>query len=540
MKKSVALLVAMMMIVALISACADSGAPTTPPASAPVETSMAASPEPTQAAGGPKYGGVLKATVNNDPASFDAMLEGAETEQVIASHIFETALACDRQGNPQPCVCTYELSEDGNVITLSVRDGVKFHNGDVCDIYDVEASANRWMNNVKFSKTHVVTHLESMAVVDGKLVFTFNSPAPLALTAISAWDRGLYIMPKELCEKYPDTKIPDAEAIGTGPYKFSDHQPDRFVLLEKFADYAPFENEFDGIAGTKHAYVDQLYFYPVSDKTARITGVQTGEYDVGIGVPSNMIVELEADANLSVEIKDLGIMSGLIFNYSQGPCSDVNLRNAILACLDMDELMLAAQGDESLYYLNPSVMPIASKWHTDENLGKYNNVNFDTARDYLSKSSYNGETLVFITTKEYDYFYKTALLVAEMVKEAGINVEVQTYDNATLQDYRMDPAKYDMFSSGLTAKADPSLIAFMEEGWAGLYSSEKKSQYYNRLITETDFDARYQTWVEMTKVLYEELPIITFGERSVAVVTRNYVHNLFDTTQKYYWNTWVD
>ena len=44
----------------------------------------------------------------------------------------------------------------------------------------------------------------------------------------------------------------------------------------------------------------------------------------------------------------------------------------------------------------------------------------------------------------------------------------------------------------------------------------------------------------MTKVLYEELPIITFGERSVAVVTRNYVHNLFDTTQKYYWNTWVD
>ena len=233
-------------------------------------------------------------------------------------------------------------------------------------------------------------------------------------------------------------------------------------------------------------------------------------------------------------------MSGLIFNYSQGPCSDVNLRNAILACLDMDELMLAAQGDESLYYLNPSVMPIASKWHTDENLGKYNNVNFDTARDYLSKSSYNGETLVFITTKEYDYFYKTALLVAEMVKEAGINVEVQTYDNATLQDYRMDPAKYDMFSSGLTAKADPSLIAFMEEGWAGLYSSEKKSQYYNRLITETDFDARYQTWVEMTKVLYEELPIITFGERSVAVVTRNYVHNLFDTTQKYYWNTWVD
>lgn len=44
----------------------------------------------------------------------------------------------------------------------------------------------------------------------------------------------------------------------------------------------------------------------------------------------------------------------------------------------------------------------------------------------------------------------------------------------------------------------------------------------------------------MCKVLYEDLPIITFGERRVVEVKRKTVHNTFDTVQKFYWNIWVD
>lgn len=489
----------------------------------------------------PEFGGVLKATINSDPASLDPMLEGSESEQIPAGHIFETALATDREGNVHPCVCTVEMKDDGSVIILSVRDGLKFHNGAAVTVEDVKASTDRWLANVKFAKSHVGSKLKSLEIVDGKLVFTFDKPAPLALTAIATWDRGLYVLPKSVCEKYPDAKIENADLIGTGPYKFKDHQPDRFVVLEKFKDYLPFESDAAGLAAPKRGYVDELRFYPVSDKTARITGVQTGEYDIGIGVPSNMLAEMGKNPKLRVEIKELGIMPVAVFNFKTGPCSDVNLRNAILACLDMDELMMAAQGDESLYYLNPSVMPKSSRWWTDESLGKYNRVDLAKAKQYLAASSWKkGTPLVFITTKANDYFYKTALMIQQMVKPIGLEIDLQVYDNPTLQQYRNQPDKFDIFSGGLTAKVDPSLIAFMEEGWAGFYSSEKKDHYYNILTTESDFDTRYKAWVEMTKVLYEELPVITFGERTVAVVARSNVRNLFDTTEKYYWNTWIE
>lgn len=490
------------------------------------------------AAGEPKYGGQLRVTLNNDPASMDPLLEDSEPGQIPAAHIFETALCNNIAGEIRPQVCTFE--EKDNQVILKVREGVTFHDGSPCEIADVEASATRWLNNVKMARTYVGDLMEGMKVEGDSLVFTFKDPAPLATTMMSGWDRGLYVMPKELCEKYPDSKIADADLIGTGPYKFVEHLADRYIKMEKYQDYKPLESDETGMAETRHGYVDTLYFYSAPDINARISGVQTDEYDIAFGVPDNMRATLEADPNLDIEIKDLSIYCGLVFNYEKGQCADVNLRNAILACLDMDSLMLAAQGSADLYYLNPTVVSTKSKWFCEESLGKYNAPDIEKAKDYLSKSSYDGSPLVFITTKDNAYMYKTALALADMVKPAGITIDIQVYDNATLKDYRMDPDKFDMFSSGLSEKVDPTQIAFFEDGWAGFYKSEKKDDLMAKMNAESDFNKRYEYWEEMCKVLYEDLPIITFGERRMVEVKRKTVHNTFDTVQKFYWNIWVD
>lgn len=486
-----------------------------------------------------RFGGTLRVTINADPSSLDPMLEGSENEQIPAGHIFETALGLDPKGEVFPGVCTFKVSGNGNTIELTPRKGVKFHNGSNVTVEDLEASAKRWLANVSFAKNNVGKRMESMKIVNGSLVFKFNKPAPLALTAIGTWDRGLYVLPKAICEKYPSSKIENKDLIGTAPYKFKDRQSGRFVIVEKFKDYVPYQTGGTGLAAPKQGYADTIYFYPVSDKTARITGVQTGEYDIGIGVPPNMISQMSKNPALRVETKELGIMASMVFNFKQGRCADVNLRNAILACLDMDELMMGAQGDKSLYFLNPSIMPKSSVWWTNESLGKYNNVNLDKAKEYLKRSSYDGKPLVFITTKANDYFYKTALMVQQMVKPAGIEIDLQVYDNPTLQQFRMQPDKFDIFSAGLTAKPDPTLVAFMEDGWAGFYSSERKTKYNNIMSTESNFNTRQKAWLEMTKVLYDEVPVITFGERAVAVVCRSNIRDIFDTTTKYYWNTWI-
>ena len=536
MKKRI---LAAMMAAALALACTACAPPETTTSSQGGSTSGSADGSVTQTAGEPQYGGSLKATINGDPTSLDAMMVNVEQEQIPATHIFETAISLDASGAPWPGVCDYTYED--NVLTLTVRDGVTFHNGNPCTAEDVKASFDRWVENVSSARTQVMDHAQSVEVVDNSLVITFAEPAPVALATIGPYDQGLYIIPKEICEQYGSERIADADCIGTGPYKYVEHLPDRYVLLERYDEYVPTENEgASGMAAPKMAYCDELYFYPVSDKMARITGVQTGEYDVGIGVPANMMATLSADPNLVVETKDLGIFCGLVFNNQSGPCADQNLRNAILACLDMDDLMLAAQGDASLYRLNPCVMMTTSQWYVEDSLGKYNAPDLEKAQEYLGASSYNGETLVFITTKDNDYMYKTAMVVAEAVKPIGINMDVQVYDNATLKEYRDDPTKYDMFSSGLGDKNDPSEVVFLDSAWAGFWDSEAKNALVEELSNAVEFEDRYAIWEEICQLVYEEVPNITFGERINPIVYQKYVHNLFDTKQKFYWNTWID
>lgn len=534
MKKRILALVMAAALAVGCTACAPKTAANNPSNPSSGSTGGTSAAAPTE----PQYGGTLRATINGDPTSLDAMMVNVEQEQIPASHIFETAIALDASGNPWPGVCDFTYEND--VLTLTVRKGVTFHNGDPCTIQDVEASFNRWMNNVSAAKNQIGAHMEKAEVVDDALVITFSEAAPVAINTIGAYDQGLFIVPKSLCDKYGNDKIADADCIGTGPYKFVEHLPDRYVKLARYDGYVPSENtDATGMAAPRMAYVDELYFYPVSDKTARITGVQTDEYDVGIGVPSNMMAALSADPNLEVVTRDLGIFACMIFNNAKGPCTDKNLRNAILACLDMDDLMLAAQGDASLYRLNPSYMMTSSRWYVEESLGKYNNPDLEAAKAYLDASSYNGEPLVFITTKDNDYFYKTAMVVAEAVKPIGINIDVQVYDNSTLKEYRSNADKYDIFSGGLGDKDDPTQVVYLDPTWPGFWQNDEKEALVKQLSSETDFDTRYKIWTEICKLCYEEVPNITFGERINPIVYRSNVHNIFETKQKYYWNTWV-
>ena len=542
-RKTLALLLALCSIAALLGGCATGD--TTPAATTAAGTTAqgqtTAAADTTAAAIDPeaaKYGGVIKATLNADPVSLDAGLEGGETEQIPAAHIFETALTADISGDIFPGVCTYEF--DGTTLTLTVRDGVTFHDGSAVEATDVEASMTRWLTNNSFGRNHFGNKLDKAEISGNSIICTFKESAPLALTAIARYSQGLYVMPKEICEKYPEEKLSKEDYIGTGPYKFVEHLADRYVLVERYEAYIATDVEADGLAAPKKAYADQIYFYPVSDKTTRITGVQTGEYDIAVGVTANMIDTLSADPNLKIEIMDLGIMPVMIFNSAEGLGTDINLRNAIIHCLNMEELLIAAQGGPDLYYLNPSLVPKVSRYWTDIDLGKYNNVDLVKAQEYLDASNYKGEALRFITTTDNDYFYKTAMVVAERVKAIGIVMDVQVYDNPTLRQYRDDQTKYDIFSGGLGYYDDPVLISLLSKTWAGFYDNAEKDEFMTQIANESDYETRYALWEKVTEILYTDLPVISFGERRSPTVFKSTIHDIFETTQKIYWNTWIE
>src|SRR3989441_5561217 len=84
------------------------------------------------------------------------------------------------------------------------------------------------------------------------------------------------IYPKEIVEA-ADTG-PIKEHIGTGPYRFVEHKPDRHIKLVRFKDYAARAEPPNGFGGKRTAWLDEILFIPVPDTAVRQAGVETGEY----------------------------------------------------------------------------------------------------------------------------------------------------------------------------------------------------------------------------------------------------------------------
>ena len=79
-------------------------------------------------------------------------------------------------------------------------------------------------------------------------------------------------------------------------------------------------------------------------------------------------------------------------------------------------------------------MPSGTAWWNNVGGDIYNHPDLEKAKQLVKESGYNGEKIIWITTKSYDYFYKTAFVASEQMKAIGLNVELQVVDNATLEN----------------------------------------------------------------------------------------------------------
>lgn len=522
MKKKITSLIALFMVMVMaLTGCGSSGS----------------SSDSSADAGEPKYGGQLDITTGT-VSSLDPMFESVD--EPMSRHIFETVLALDETGTPQTGLCSYKYSDDQLTLTLTLRDGIKFHNGDTVNAEDVVASIKRWAENISFGKSYVGKYMDSISAADDKTtVIKFKSIASAAIYALAYEYQGAYVMPKEVCEEFPTSAVTDnSKIIGTGPYKLVEWKSDAYVMTERYTDYKATGNACGGSAGNKYAYCDKICFWFASDSDAKMNGLVSGQYDLYRLADYSAYASLKDDPNFKVEMISDGTKPALVFNKSQGVCSNKLVRQAILAALDMDQVMLGAFNTKELYDLTGSWTPIGSAYYCDNS--KYNQKDLSKAKELLAQSGYNGETVTYITDTT-GYYYETAMIVTNAMRSIGMNVDLQTMDQATLYTVRKDPSKYDIFAVGFTAKADCSMMAFLGDTWPGEWVSEKKTDIINKMNATTDAQTRIGLWKEMTDLIYDEVPVITFGERkNCTIVAKNIMNATYSGSEPYYWNVWIN
>jgi len=482
------------------------------------------------------YKDELNIAINANPPTLDVHFANSNIIGAIGYHTNEPLFALDGNYEVQPVLAEgYEVSEDGLVYTITLRQGIKFHNGQEMKADDVVASMARWLS--MSGKAKALLDGTVFAKVDDYTI-TMTLPQAYAdvMTVVAGSIQWAAIYPKSSIESAGDAGI--TEFIGTGPYKMEEWKQDQYVLLTKYADYVQPVGESSGFAGKKEAYAEKIYYRVVTDETTRIAGVQTGEYDVSEGISLEQYETLAADKNVALSVKTAGTLN-MFFNTSKRVLQNADLRQAVLAAINCDDVMLAAYGDPNLYVLNPGwCNPDDAAWGTDAGKDYYNQNNPEKAKELLTKAGYKGEEIVLVTTPDYPEMYNATLVVQQQLIAAGMNAVVEQYDFATFMEHRANTDQYDLFITSNRYNLSPVQLSVLTKDWAGLNAKEVDDGIV-AIRTAASQAESSAAWADLQEFLYEYGSSIVFGHYSGLVAANAEVEGFTYFDLPIYWNVKV-
>ncbi|MCD6541252.1 ABC transporter substrate-binding protein [Candidatus Bipolaricaulota bacterium] len=495
----------------------------------------------------PKYGGTLKVALASEPGTLDMQLTTGVAASIPARHIFEGLFAFDENYTPKPMLLeSWERSPDGKTVTFHLRKGVLFHNGKELVAEDVVASLERWGKYGLTSKA-LWSHVQKLEAVDNYTVgMILDQPfAPLETYLANIYG-GPRIYPKEVAEAAGNEPIAPENYIGTGPYKFAEWKAGDYIRLVRFDRYVAREDKPSGFAGKRTAYFDELIFYFVPEDNARLVGVQAGTYDYVVNIPNDLYPDIEGDPNIVPIIADHPpIYPMALCNTIAGLTANVKIRQAILAALDMEPIMLAGYGDPKFWKLNGSYFAPGIRWYTAAGTEAYDQADPEKAKRLLEEAGYNGEPLRLIVAGDMTAQYNQSLVVADQLKKAGFNVDLQVYDKATFFARRNDREnpQWELAFSYYYTIPDPSLVLMLSPTYAGWWDTPQKRILVEVLNQITDFKVRYKVWEAVMELWYIEVPAIKFGDAFQLHLKRaelkGYGTDYINMgAAPYFWNSW--
>lgn len=279
----------------------------------------------------PVKGGTLTVAADTEPRNLNPALVASNGVFYVASKVIEPLAEMAYDGKLTPVLATsWTGSDDGKSITFTLRDGVTWHDGRPFTAADVAFSAlEPWSRRQNLGRI-VFKDLEAVDTPDDRTaVFRFRQPTPLqlienALPALTA------VVPKHLFEGTDIDRNPHNEQlVGTGPFRYREHKPGEYYLLERNPGY--------WVQGEPH--LDRIVYRVLPDRGAVVAAHEAGEIQLSAfsAVPLEELDRLEALPDVAVVRKGYeGITYQLTveINHRRREFQDVRVRRAIAHAID--------------------------------------------------------------------------------------------------------------------------------------------------------------------------------------------------------------
>jgi len=450
----------------------------------------------------------LRIGLAEDPDILDPTLARTYVGRIVFSAFCDKLFDIDEKLNIVPQLAlSYETSADGKEMTIKLRPGVKFHDGEPLDAEAAKFSIERHMTmpaSFRKSELSSVDHVEVVDPLTIKLVLkTPYSPLIAQLT-----DRaGMMVSPKAAREE--GDKF-GQHPVCAGPYKFVERVPQDRMVFEKFADYWNKDNVF----------IDRIVFLPINDPTVRLANLKSGGLDLIERVLATDIKDVRADPKLVLstapELGYLGLTINIANDKNKGALSQSEkIRQALDLSIDREALNQVVFNGE----FTPGNQWVSPQHPYYQKSFPVQPRNLEKAKALLKEAGVALPVTVDYMVPKGAENEAVAQVVQSMAAEAGFDIKIRVVEFATTFK-QAQAGEFQAFQINWSGRIDPdgNSYVFMHTKAPqndGGYSNPEADRLMEDARLVADPAQRKAIYEKLTKILLHDEPIIYIYHRKL-------------------------
>jgi peptide/nickel transport system substrate-binding protein len=470
---------------------------------------------------------LLKFIPQSDLASTDPVWTTADVTRNHAFLVYDTLYGLDAKYMAHPqMVEGHTVSDDKKQWELTLRPGLKFHDGTPVLARDCVASIQRWSKRDGFGGILMAATDELSAPSDRVIRFRMKKPFPLLPEALATPTSMCCIVPERLAQTDPNKQMP--EVVGSGPFRFvaNERVSGAKVVYEKFADYAPRQEPVSFTAGGKVVHFDRVEWTVIPDSATKAGAMRAGEQDWWENPDIDLVPMLKGQKSLTVTVKDrMGEIGCMRFNSLYPPFDNPAIRRVVVAAINQREFMEAVAGAVPDLIKTPVGLwspdsPYATDAGVDMQKGAADPAKLKQA---LADAGYKGERVVVLAAADFPIITAIAEVGGDLLKKIGFNVDYQSLDWGTVVQRRAvksppDKGGWNIFftflggTGNILPAADIAIRANGDKAWFGWPTNPKQQALLESWFDAPDLAAQQKVCRDLQEGFWQDPSFAPLGE----------------------------
>lgn len=485
----------------------------------------------------------LTVVLESEVTILDPHFTTAAITRTFGFHVFDMLFAMNEKGEIKPqMVESYDSSPDKLTWTLTLRDGLKWHDGNPVTAEDCVASLKRWSVRDPLGKM-LVADTETLEAANPKTIkLVLKQPFPLLLEVLGKPNAPLPVMmPARIAATPADQRIP--EPIGSGPFRFvKDHwRPGNAMLLERNPAYVARKEAPDFLSGGKNVKIDQLTLRVMPDQSTGANALLAGEIDYMQYLPFDILPVLEKEK--AVKLLGLGgihqFQGNFRLNHAAPPFDNPKVRQVMWKLVDQGATLTAIGVPDKYQTKNCSSFWMCGTPYSTDAGASAAKVDLAAARAALKESGYKGEPVIVLEVAGSISQTASRVLVQNM-RDVGFTVEQQPRDWPTVLARRGKKEGWSMFpvySNGtdMYSPLTHFYVAASCNEFPGWSCDNRVPDLLKAFTRATTVEERKKIAAEIQVIAYEMVPSLMWGQFTIPAGYRADLKGLIQSSYPMFW-----